>query len=82
MCNAIPIMSTQPSQRLSVVTDLYRLLLDRFSVLFLVVFFISFVDPEALLNSNRGVLRALNSEGLQHILGDIITTDSDPLLLV
>ena len=40
------------------------------------------VDAEALLNSNKGVLDVLCSEGVQHILGDIILTDSDPLLLV
>ena len=79
-------MSTQPHQRVSVVTDLCRLLLDRLipSISGCFAHLVSNVcmDIEVLVHSNSGVMCALQSEGVQKILGHIIVSDSDPLLLV
>ena len=88
MCDAFELISTEPSQRLNIVTDLYRLLLDRLHLQF--VFFLLFYYfvvlygniIEGLLNSNSGVMRVLQKEKIQQILGDIVVNDSDPLLLV
>ena len=79
-------MSSDPTQRMSVVTDLYRLLLDGllFSIsgCFVQLLVCLYVDIEVLLNHNNTLLHALISEGVQKILGDMIVSDSDPLLLV
>ena len=40
------------------------------------------VNIEVLLNSSTGILVAMQNAGIQHVLGDIIVSDSDPLLLV
>ena len=41
------------------------------------------VDVEGMMNNTKsGVMRLLYSEGVQHILLDVIASDDDPLLLV
>lgn len=40
------------------------------------------MDVEVLLNSRREVLTAMENEGIVTILGDVVMSDSDPLLLV
>ena len=42
------------------------------------------MNPDVLLNGKSGILSVMENEneGLQRVLGEIIVTDSDPLLLV
>ena len=40
------------------------------------------MNAEALINDKNGVLVAMENGGLQRVLGDIIVSGSDPLLLV
>ena len=40
------------------------------------------VGSEVLLHSNSNILVVMHSKELKHILGDIISSASDPLLLV
>ena len=92
MCDAFELISKEPSQRLNIVTDLYRLLLDRLHLQFVFFYILLFLFRgfvvlygniiEGLLNSNSGVMRVLQKEKIQQILGDIVVNDSDPLLLV
>ena len=37
---------------------------------------------EVLLNDKSGIIDVMENEGFEHILGDIVVSDSDPLLLV
>ena len=76
-------MTSQPSQRLTIITDLYRLLLDRlFTLSIYYLLFCIHIHAEVLLDSNRGVLVAMENARVENVLGDIIISDSDPLLLV
>ena len=40
------------------------------------------MDVEVLLNSRREVLTAMENECIVNVLGDVVMSDSDPLLLV
>ena len=84
MCNALQLISTQPTERTTVVTDLYRLLLDRliFSISGCFVSSCMWVDIEVLLNGNSGVMSALQNKGVQKVLGDVCVSESDRWLLV
>ena len=76
-------MTSQPSQRLTIITDLYRLLLDRlFTLSIYYLLFRIHIHAEVLLDSNRGVLVAMENARVENVLGGIIISDSDPLLLV
>ena len=40
------------------------------------------MNLEVLLNDKSGIVGVMENGGVEHILGDIIVSDSDPLLLV
>ena len=82
MSEAIELMSSRPDQRLSILTDFYRVLLDRLDLLYLIFSIFLYVNLEVLLNNKSGIVDVMENRGLEHILGDIIVSDSDPLLLV
>ena len=83
MNNALHLMCSERSQRLSILTDSYRILLDRLnSMISTYLVWKNDVNSEVLLNDKSGVLSVMEHEGLAGILGDIMVSDSDPLLLV
>ena len=72
---------SQPSQRLSIITDFYRLLLDGFPFIFFHSHYNS-VLLEVLMNSRSELLACMMKEGLLHVIGDVIVSETDPLVLV
>ena len=82
MSEAIELMSSRPDQRLSILTDFYRVLLDRLDLLYLIFSIFLYVNLEVLLNNKSGIVDVMENGGVEHILGDIVVSDSDPLLLV
>ena len=78
---------SQPGQRLSIISDFYRVLLDGMSETVVILFscfsFVSiYMDVEVLLNSRRELLVCMIKEGILHAIGDIIVSETDPLILV
>ena len=82
MRDCIEVMRSERGQRLDIVSDLYRVLLDGLTTIFILLLMRICVRAEGLLDDRSGVLSVMENEGLQHILGDIIVSESDPLLLV
>ena len=80
MSDVLKLISSQPSQRLSALSDLYRVLLDRLNHIFRVL--LSFATVEVLLNDKSELLNGMETEGFQGMLGDIVVSESDSLLLV
>ena len=82
MSNGIELMKNQPNKHLNILTDLYRILFDGLYSVPFNLLICDRMDTEGLLNSNGGVFGALENEDLLSVLGNIIVSDSDPLLLV
>ena len=82
MSSTLQLMYSQPSQRLSILTDLYHLLLDRLPYFL----FGCFIDVSSLnieeIECNNAVLAVMQNEGIISVVGDIMTDSSDIMLLV
>ena len=73
-------MKSEPTQRLNILTDVYRLLLDglHYDYRFLNVFCLL----EVLLNSRAGLVDVLIESGILSVLGDVVVSETDPVALV
>ena len=69
-------MKSDRRQRLNILTDVYRLLMDGFE-LCIVLF-----DLEVLLNSRTGIITIMIENGLLSVLGDLVVNETDALALV
>ena len=74
----------QPTERLNVIIDFYRLLLDglHLYVLFLRSLVCDYMEIEVLLNSRSELYACMMHEGLLRVIGEIVMTETDPLVLV
>ena len=76
-------MRSQPTQRLAVIKELHKLLLDGLDHYYILrFFFCKSLEAEVLLNSRSELLVYMINSGLLRVIGDIIVNETDPLAIV
>ena len=84
MRDGIELVKSQPIQRLSIISDLYILLLDGFDVdtSFPLNVVFTYLKLEVLFNCGSELLVCMMHDGLLHVIGDIIVSETDPSVLI